>query len=44
MSVKKLTLADRIYMIINYTILILFCISTLYPFIYILVLSFNEVN
>jgi len=42
MSVKKLTLADRIYMIINYTILILFCISTLYPFIYILVLSFND--
>lgn len=42
MSNKRLTLTDRIYLIFNYTFLILFCITALYPFIYILVLSFND--
>lgn len=42
MSIKKLTLTDKIYMIINYTIIILFCVTALYPFIYFLALSFND--
>lgn len=42
MGIKKLTLADKIYMIINYIIITLFCITALYPFIYFLALSFND--
>jgi putative aldouronate transport system permease protein len=42
MSVRKLTAADRTYMITNYTVLTLFCVTALYPFIYFLALSFND--
>jgi putative aldouronate transport system permease protein len=42
MSVRKLTAADRTYMITNYTVLTLFCATALYPFIYFLALSFND--
>ncbi|NLY17596.1 MAG: carbohydrate ABC transporter permease [Clostridiaceae bacterium] len=42
MSVRKLTVSDRIYMAINYTILAIFALSALYPFIYFLALSFND--
>lgn len=42
MGIKKLTAADKIYMIINYTVIILFCLTALYPFIYFLALSFND--
>jgi len=42
MGIKKLTLADKIYMIINYAIITIFCITALYPFIYFLALSFND--
>lgn len=42
MSVRKLTASDRIYGFINYTILIIFSLTALYPFIYFLALSFND--
>lgn len=42
MDNRKLTLADKIYMVINYTLITLFCLTALYPFIYILALSFND--
>ena len=42
MSNKRLALSDRLYLTINYICLVLFCITALYPFIYILVLSFND--
>ena len=42
MSVRKLTASDRIYRFINYTILIIFSLTALYPFIYFLALSFND--
>jgi len=42
MSVRKLTASDRIYGFINYTVLIIFSLTALYPFIYFLALSFND--
>lgn len=42
MSVRKITASDRIYGFVNYTILTLFSITALYPFIYFLALSFND--
>lgn len=42
MSVRRETLGDKIFLSINYTVLILFAITTLYPFIYFLALSFND--
>lgn len=42
MSVRKLTASDRIYGFINYTILIIFSLTALYPFIYFFALSFND--
>jgi putative aldouronate transport system permease protein len=42
MSVHKDTIGDRILITINYTLLTLLGISTVYPFIYFLILSFND--
>lgn len=42
MSVHKDTISDKVINTINYTLLLLLGISTLYPFIYFLVLSFND--
>jgi putative aldouronate transport system permease protein len=42
MSVHKDTIGDKVLNTINYTLLILLGISTVYPFIYFLVLSFND--
>lgn len=42
MSVRKLTAADKGYMIVNYSVLTLFCATAVYPFIYFLALSFND--
>lgn len=42
MGAKRLTSADRIYMVLNYSVLFIFCATALYPFIYFLALSFND--
>lgn len=42
MSVHKDTIGDKVFNTINYTLLLLLGISTIYPFIYFLVLSFND--
>lgn len=42
MGVKTMTLADKLYMTLNYAVLLLFCVTALYPFIYFLALSFND--
>lgn len=42
MVVIRRTAADRIYMALNYSLLLLFCVTALYPFIYFLALSFND--
>lgn len=42
MRVGKATFADKAYMTINYTLLTLFSLTTIYPFIYFLALSFND--
>ncbi|NIK75313.1 putative aldouronate transport system permease protein [Paenibacillus castaneae] len=42
MGVRRLSPADRIYMTLNYSVLLIFCITAVYPFIYFLALSFND--
>ncbi|SEO74335.1 carbohydrate ABC transporter permease [Paenibacillus sp. OV219] len=42
MGVRKLSAADRIYTTVNYSLLLIFCLTALYPFIYFLALSFND--
>ncbi|MBB6732351.1 carbohydrate ABC transporter permease [Cohnella zeiphila] len=42
MGVRKMSLPDRIYTTLNYTALLVFCVTALYPFIYFLALSFND--
>ena len=42
MGVSRLSPADKIYMTLNYAVLLLFCATALYPFIYFLALSFND--
>ncbi|WP_178021542.1 carbohydrate ABC transporter permease [uncultured Paenibacillus sp.] len=42
MGAKRLTPADRMYMAFNYSVLLIFCATALYPFIYFLALSFND--
>ncbi|WP_219834475.1 carbohydrate ABC transporter permease [Paenibacillus sp. R14(2021)] len=42
MGVRRLSAADRIYSTVNYTLLLIFCLTALYPFIYFLALSFND--
>ncbi|NSW89823.1 MAG: carbohydrate ABC transporter permease [Firmicutes bacterium] len=42
MSTRKATMSDKIYMVINYSLLTLLAVTTVYPFIYFLVLSFND--
>ena len=41
-TVRKLKFQDRLFYIILYFLLGVFCFSTLYPFIYFLVLSLND--
>ena len=41
-TVRKLKFQDRLFYIILYFLLCVFCFSTLYPFIYFLVLSLND--
>ncbi|SFT08983.1 carbohydrate ABC transporter permease [Paenibacillus sp. BC26] len=42
MGVRKLSAADKLYSSVNYTLLLIFCLTALYPFIYFLALSFND--
>ncbi|AZN38325.1 carbohydrate ABC transporter permease [Paenibacillus albus] len=42
MGVRKLSAADRMYTSVNYLLLLIFCLTALYPFIYFLALSFND--
>ncbi|MGG4107560.1 carbohydrate ABC transporter permease [Paenibacillus lautus] len=42
MGARRLTTADKMYMTLNYSVLLLFCATALYPFIYFLALSFND--
>lgn len=42
MDARRLTPADKLYMTLNYSVLLLFCATALYPFIYFLALSFND--
>ncbi|HHY81157.1 MAG TPA: carbohydrate ABC transporter permease [Clostridiales bacterium] len=42
MSVRRKTIGEKIFNIVNYTLLILFSLTTIYPFIYFLALSFND--
>lgn len=42
MSPHRVTISDKLYMTLNNVILILFCATALYPFIYFLALSFND--
>lgn len=42
MGVRRMSLPDRIYTTLNYTVLLIFCLTALYPFIYFLALSFND--
>lgn len=39
---KKKTIHDTIFNVVNYSLLALLAVSTLYPFLYFLVLSFND--
>jgi putative aldouronate transport system permease protein len=42
MGVRRMSAADKIYSTLNYSVLLLFCITALYPFVYFLALSFND--
>ncbi|SDX71265.1 carbohydrate ABC transporter permease [Paenibacillus sp. CF384] len=42
MGVRKLSASDRFYSTVNYALLLIFCLTALYPFIYFLALSFND--
>jgi len=42
MGERRLTMADKMYATLNYSVLFLFCATALYPFIYFLALSFND--
>ncbi|MGG4343519.1 carbohydrate ABC transporter permease [Paenibacillus lautus] len=42
MGARRLTTADKMYITLNYSVLLLFCATALYPFIYFLALSFND--
>jgi len=42
MGERRLTPADKMYATLNYSVLLLFCATALYPFIYFLALSFND--
>jgi putative aldouronate transport system permease protein len=42
MGARRMSAADKLYSTLNYTVLILFCLTALYPFIYFLALSFND--
>ncbi|WP_246470197.1 carbohydrate ABC transporter permease [Cohnella nanjingensis] len=37
-----MSLPDRIYSTLNYAVLLIFCVTALYPFLYFLALSFND--
>jgi putative aldouronate transport system permease protein len=42
MGMRRMSAADKIYMTLNYSVLLLFCVTALYPFIYFLALSLND--
>ena len=42
MGVRRMSAADKIYSAFNYAVLVLFCLTAVYPFIYFLALSFND--
>ncbi|MCC3373988.1 carbohydrate ABC transporter permease [Cohnella sp. REN36] len=42
MGVRRMSLPDRIYSTLNYAVLLIFCVTALYPFLYFLALSFND--
>lgn len=42
MGMRRMSLPDRIYTTLNYAVLLIFCLTALYPFIYFLALSFND--
>lgn len=42
MGARRMSVPDRIYATLNYTVLLIFCATALYPFIYFLALSFND--
>ncbi|MCM3630716.1 carbohydrate ABC transporter permease [Paenibacillus glycanilyticus] len=42
MGTRRMSTADKIYSSLNYAVLIIFCLTALYPFIYFLALSFND--
>ncbi|QHT61851.1 carbohydrate ABC transporter permease [Paenibacillus lycopersici] len=42
MGARRMSAADRMYATVNYAVLIVFCLTALYPFIYFLALSLND--
>jgi len=42
MGARRMSLPDRMYTTLNYALLLVFCLTALYPFVYFLALSFND--